>query len=62
MVNLLGWRRRDLQLHFDFAGGPFHLYPFDRLIIAQAMVEEMTVLTSDRIFEKYPIDVTWCGR
>ena len=39
-----------------------HSDPFDRLIIAQAMVEEMTVLTSDRIFEKYPIDVIWCGK
>lgn len=39
-----------------------HSDPFDRLIIAQAMVEEMTVLTSDRVFEKYPIDVIWCGR
>ncbi|MGH9502713.1 MAG: type II toxin-antitoxin system VapC family toxin [Terriglobales bacterium] len=39
-----------------------HSDPFDRLIIAQAMVEEMTVLTSDRIFEKYPVDVVWCGK
>lgn len=39
-----------------------HSDPFDRMIIAQAMVEQMTVLTSDRQFEKYPIDVIWCGR
>jgi PIN domain nuclease of toxin-antitoxin system len=39
-----------------------HADPFDRLIIAQALVEKMTVLTSDRIFEKYPIDVVWCGK
>ena len=39
-----------------------HGDPFDRMIIAQAMVEEMTVLTSDRVFEKYPIDVVWCGK
>src|SRR3954469_22195044 len=26
----------------------------------QAIVEEMTVLTSDRAFAKYPIDVIWC--
>ena len=39
-----------------------HSDPFDRMIIAQAMVEEMTVLTSDRVFEKYPIDVVWCGK
>ncbi len=41
---------------------PHHSDPFDRLIIAQAMVEGMAVLTSDRVFEKYPIDVIWCGR
>jgi PIN domain nuclease of toxin-antitoxin system len=39
----------DLPLH--------HADPFDRMIIAQAMVEQMTVLTSDRVFEKYPIEV-----
>lgn len=44
----------DLPLH--------HFDPFDRMIIAQAMAEEMTVLTSDRAFEKYPIDVIWCGK
>ncbi len=43
----------DLPLH--------HSDPFDRLIIAQAMIEQMTVLTSDRGFEKYSIDVIWCG-
>ena len=41
---------------------PHHSDPFDRILIAQAMVEEMTVITSDRIFEKYPIDVVWCGK
>jgi PIN domain nuclease of toxin-antitoxin system len=44
----------DLALH--------HQDPFDRLIIAQAIVEDMTVLTADRAFGKYPVDVLWCGR
>jgi PIN domain nuclease of toxin-antitoxin system len=44
----------DLPLH--------HRDPFDRLIIAQAMVEEMVILTSDRDFEKYPVQVVWCGK
>lgn len=39
----------------------YHSDPFDRIIIAQAMIEQMTVLTSDRAFEKYSIDVIWCG-
>ena len=38
-----------------------HADPFDRLIIAQAIVEGMTILTADRIFEKYPVEVLWCG-
>jgi PIN domain nuclease of toxin-antitoxin system len=38
-----------------------HRDPFDRLIIAQAIVENMIVLTSDRVFEKYPVEVLWCG-
>jgi PIN domain nuclease of toxin-antitoxin system len=44
----------DLPLH--------HNDPFDRLIIAQAIVEEMTILTADRWFDKYPVDVLWSGR
>jgi PIN domain nuclease of toxin-antitoxin system len=39
-----------------------HHDPFDRLIIAQAIFEELTILTSDRIFAKYPVDVVWCGK
>jgi PIN domain nuclease of toxin-antitoxin system len=38
-----------------------HQDPFDRLLIAQAMVEGLTVLTSDRDFRKYPVEVLWCG-
>ncbi len=44
----------DLPLH--------HGDPFDRLIIAQAIAEEMVILTSDRAFEKYAVDVVWCGK
>jgi PIN domain nuclease of toxin-antitoxin system len=39
-----------------------HRDPFDRLLIAQASVENMTVLTADREFRKYDIPVLWCGR
>jgi PIN domain nuclease of toxin-antitoxin system len=43
----------DLPLH--------HTDPFDRLIIAQALSEEMVILTADRAFKKYPVEVLWCG-
>lgn len=39
-----------------------HRDPFDRLLIAQAIVEGMTILTADRAFAKYPVDVLWCGK
>jgi len=38
----------------------YHHDPFDHLLIAQAIVEGMTILTSDREFAKYPVDVLWC--
>jgi PIN domain nuclease of toxin-antitoxin system len=44
----------DLPLH--------HNDPFDRLIIAQAMAENMAILTSDRAFKKYNVDLVWCGK
>jgi PIN domain nuclease of toxin-antitoxin system len=44
----------DLPLH--------HNDPFDRLIIAQAISEEMAVLTADSDFRKYPVRMLWCAR
>jgi PIN domain nuclease of toxin-antitoxin system len=34
-----------------------HRDPFDRLIIAQALHEEMTVISADSIFNHYPIPI-----
>jgi PIN domain nuclease of toxin-antitoxin system len=39
-----------------------HRDPFDRMLIAQANVEGMTLLTSDRVFGKYKVEQTYCGR
>lgn len=36
---------------------PLHADPFDRLILAQASAEGMTLLTSDAVLAKYPGDV-----
>jgi len=36
---------------------PHHKDPFDRMIIAQALVEKLPVMTGDRHFRKYPIKV-----
>ncbi len=39
-----------------------HRDPFDRLLIAQALEEKMALLTADRAFEKYGVDIVWCGK
>jgi PIN domain nuclease of toxin-antitoxin system len=39
-----------------------HGDPFDRMLIAQALVEEMTLLTANRAFQKYKVDLIFCGK
>ena len=36
-----------------------HKDPFDRLLIAQAIVEDAVLVTGDGIFSRYPITVAW---
>lgn len=36
-----------------------HRDPFDRLLIAQAMVEEIPILSADSAFDAYPIQRLW---
>jgi PIN domain nuclease of toxin-antitoxin system len=36
-----------------------HRDPFDRLLLAQALEEELTVLTSDAMFKRYPAKIVW---
>ena len=36
-----------------------HRDPFDRLLVAQAQVESMYLLTADSVMSKYPISVIW---
>jgi len=37
----------------------YHKDPFDRLIIAQAMVEGIAVISNDPMFAHYPIKLIW---
>jgi PIN domain nuclease of toxin-antitoxin system len=39
-----------------------HRDPFDRMLIAQARTEGLTLLTADRIFQRYDVPVIFCGR
>lgn len=41
---------------------PFHHRdPFDRLLIAQAMVENLSLMTIDPVIKKYNVDLIWAG-
>ena len=41
---------------------PHHRDPFDRMLVAQARIEEMILVTAERILEKYPVEILWAGR
>jgi PIN domain nuclease of toxin-antitoxin system len=37
----------------------FHKDPFDRMLIAQALMGGLAIVTSDRAFDPYPVRVVW---
>ncbi|MBZ5664958.1 MAG: type II toxin-antitoxin system VapC family toxin [Acidobacteriia bacterium] len=39
-----------------------HGDPFDRLLVAQARTEGLTLMTADRELKRYPVDFLWAGR
>ncbi len=39
-----------------------HRDPFDRLLIAQAKIENMVLISSDKLFEQYDVPLLWAGR
>jgi PIN domain nuclease of toxin-antitoxin system len=45
------WQVRDLP--------PHHRDPFDRLLVAQSLVEQLPVITADARFSAYGVDVRW---
>jgi PIN domain nuclease of toxin-antitoxin system len=42
---------RDLPLH--------HRDPFDRLLISQSQSEKLTLVSGDRVFGDYPVQILW---
>jgi PIN domain nuclease of toxin-antitoxin system len=36
-----------------------HRDPFDRLLIAQSIAEDLTVATDDRLFTRYSVTTIW---
>jgi PIN domain nuclease of toxin-antitoxin system len=56
-VRLLPFGWRNAFKFFDLPS--YHHDHFDRQIIAQALVEGVPVATTDKIFEKYGVQVVW---
>ncbi len=63
-MRLLSLRPLDIT-HFHASGldgmPHHHRDPFDRMLIAQAQAEGMTLLTADRIFARYKVEHIFCG-
>lgn len=38
---------------------PVHKDPFDRLLIAQAIAEDLVLVSSDEVFSRYPVPLLW---
>jgi PIN domain nuclease of toxin-antitoxin system len=36
-----------------------HKDPFDRILVAQAQIEQMTLVTADKILTEYDLDLLW---
>jgi len=36
-----------------------HRDPFDRMLIAQSLEEHLPVVTADRVFARYPVELIW---
>jgi len=36
-----------------------HRDPFDRMLIAQSLEEKLPLVTADRIFTRYPVELIW---
>ena len=65
VVRGMGMRKLDITLDHAIEAGRLprhHRDPFDRMLIAQARVEKMMVLTADRVFQKYGVEMMFCGK
>jgi PIN domain nuclease of toxin-antitoxin system len=38
---------------------PLHRDPFDRLLVAQAQLEDLPILTADPMIAQYPVEIIW---
>jgi PIN domain nuclease of toxin-antitoxin system len=64
-IGSLAMRSLDITHFHSLRAGelpPHHRDPFDRMLIAQARMENMVLLTADRTFLKYEVNIMFCGK
>ena len=64
-IDLMALRSLDITHSHAFALAALpnhHRDPFDRMLVAQAQTEQLVLLTTDRVFERYKVDHVFCGR
>ncbi len=50
----------NLLLDTEVTSLPFHHYdPFDRMIIGQAIADDLSIVTKDEKFPKYEVNLLW---
>lgn len=57
-----GYRPLAVSVHHALAAGrlpPHHRDPFDRMLVAQAVVEGLTIVTGDKRIRGYDVPVLW---
>lgn len=61
-VEASGFEKLGITLaHAERAGAlpRHHADPFDRMLVAQALAEGLTLVTSDRILRRYGVSILW---
>jgi PIN domain nuclease of toxin-antitoxin system len=64
-MRILSIRSLEISHFHSLAAGalpPHHRDPFDRMLIAQARSEKMVLLTADKAFAKYDVEIMFCGK
>jgi PIN domain nuclease of toxin-antitoxin system len=57
MTQILEGMARQVRLGAE--QGFKHRDPFDRVLIAQSIVEKLPLVTADPKFERYPVEIIW---
>jgi len=61
-IHMLGFKLLAIEFRHGEAAGALpclHRDPFDRMLIAQAMLENLTLVSNERLFDSYGVRRLW---